>query len=164
MEAKTCKQCGLTKPIEMFRKYYGGRAGNYSVCLSCEKINSRCKYLARKPNRFPSEELELQAIYALYDKQRSIGLKPPRPRGTLSYELTEAIKDIAPAELQKWLTAELTLEPTYYIEVVYEGLKKMYMPVKYIDQATYTPIYDKTYEKILNQILERFYEYEDSKN
>ena len=25
MNAKTCKQCGELKPIEQFRKYYGGR-------------------------------------------------------------------------------------------------------------------------------------------
>ena len=38
---KTCKQCGVIKPLEQFRNYYGGRKGTYTVCKSCEKINSR---------------------------------------------------------------------------------------------------------------------------
>ena len=45
MNVKICKQCGQIKPIEQYRKYYGGRKGTYKVCKSCEKINARAKYL-----------------------------------------------------------------------------------------------------------------------
>ena len=38
MNAKTCKQCGELKPIEQFRKYYGGRKGTYTTCKTCENI------------------------------------------------------------------------------------------------------------------------------
>jgi len=36
---KICKQSGETKPLDQFRRYYGGRKGTYKTCKFCEKIN-----------------------------------------------------------------------------------------------------------------------------
>ena len=67
---KPCKQCGIIKPIEQFRNYYGGRKGTYTICKTCEKINSRVKYLEGKKELNDNEKLELQSIYQLWETQR----------------------------------------------------------------------------------------------
>lgn len=182
METKQCRQCGEIKPIEQFRKYYGGRKGTYTTCRSCEKINSRAKYLrAKGEGRNYAEEAELFKIEQLYDAQRACGLRPPRRddnRGAkLIDNLDEMIgkyKSVAnahidipdtvspmPMELRQWLDAELTEDPDYYLDEVYEDLKTKYMPVLRIDSATLLPVYDETYRAALDKILDRFNDYED---
>lgn len=185
MKAKVCKQCGEMRPIEMFRPYYGGRKGTYNTCKFCEKINSRAKYLQRKLDKCSAEELEeLNKIYALWDMQRQAGLNPPKRRKetqeVLSKTLDEMLKkysnkveqiqeavqatgaDNVPAELGKWLTEPLTEDPDYYLDTVYEQLKAKFRPQIRIDTATLTPVYDDTYKPVLDKVLERFYDYEDS--
>lgn len=180
MEAKTCKQCGQLKPLEQYRQYYGGRKGRYTICLQCEKINSRLKYLERKPNLTEAEQTEVNKIYQLYDAQRAAGLQPPRQGGgrkspiadslddmidmyTTRAEATQLPEDVsAPAELLEWLTVELTEEPDYYLDEVYEQLRTKYRPVHRIDTTTMLPVYDEAYAEVLERILERFNEYEDN--
>lgn len=189
-KAKICKQCGKMKPLDAFRQYYGNRAGTYNTCLECEKVNTREKYLRKKSEHTmisSSEADELEKIHTLYKVQRAAGLQPPRLQSqnrSLADELDgmiamyqtdsmagvsaavpqkhEADGDYAPAELQLWLTQELTKEPEYYQDEVYEGLREKYRPVVEIDQKTMMPVYDDTYKDILNQILTRFDEYEDN--
>ena len=184
MNAKVCKQCGELKPIEQFRKYYGGRKGTYTICKTCEKINSRAKYLTNKGEAINyQEEAELNKIHRLWDAQRAAGLQPPHvsPGRTIplaeslddmisKYEQqAEVIKDVVqsvesvdiPIELSKWLTATLTEEPEYYQDDVYEQLKRTYRPKVSIDKATMLPVYDDTYKPVLDKILERFDTYED---
>ena len=67
-----------------------------------------------------------------------------------------------PAELSRWLTESLTEEPEYYQDEVYEQLKTKYRPKTKIDQDTMLPVYDDTYKPILDKILERFDNYEDT--
>lgn len=180
MEAKTCKQCGQLKPHEQFRQYYGGRKGRYTICLQCEKINSRLKYLEKKQNLTEAEQLEVEKIRKLYDVQRAAGLQPPRQGGGRTAPLSDSLDDMinmyttvvqtaelpedtnTPAELIEWLTAELTEDPDYYIDEVYEQLRSKYRPVHRIDTATMLPIYDETHAEVLERILERFNEYEDN--
>lgn len=178
---KTCKQCGVIKPLEQFRNYYGGRKGTYTVCKACEKINSRVKYLESKKELNDNEKLELQSIYQLWETQRTLGYQPPRTtvkgqkpvvdtvlemmntykkRTKLLGEVAEEVLT-APPELLKWLTVELTEEPEYYMDSVYEELKDTYKPVLRIDEKAMMPIYDTTYSGVLDKILERFCEYED---
>lgn len=178
---KTCKQCGVIKPIEQFRKYYGGRKGTYTTCKACEKINSRAKYLKSKKELSDSEVAELHAIYQLWETQRTLGYRPPRtpvkgqkPVVDTVLEMMDAYKQrtkvleevaeevlTAPPELLKWLTAELTEDPDYYLNDVYEKLKDTYKPVLRIDEKAMMPVYDTTYAGILDKILERFYKYEE---
>ena len=180
MEAKTCKQCGQLKPHEQFRQYYGGRKGRYTICLQCEKINSRLKYLEKKSNLTEAEQTEVNKIRELYDVQRAAGLQPPRQGGGRTEPITDSLDDMiemyrsrtdavqlpentsAPAELIDWLSAPLTEEPDYYLDEIYEQLRSKYRPVHRIDTATMLPIYDETHAEILERILERFNEYEDN--
>lgn len=184
MNAKTCKQCGEHKPIEQFRKYYGGRKGHYTICKTCEKINSRAKYLRRKGECMNwDEEAELAKIEQLYDAQRAAGLQPPSDHMGRKVPLSESLDDMIskyqqqaagvkqvvqaitvtniPADLGKWLTETLTEEPEYYQEEVYEQLKAKYRPKIKIDPDTMLPVYDDTYKPVLDKILERFDAYED---
>lgn len=183
MNAKTCKQCGELKPIEQYRKYYGGRKGHYNTCKVCEKINARAKYLRNKGESMDyTEEAELQKIEKLYEVQRAAGLQPPSS-GERSKPLVDSLDDMiakytdmnviasvdtgveqkpAPADLQLWLKCDLHEEPDYYLDEVYEELKAKYRPQLRIDTATMQPIYDDTYKDTLDKILERFYEYEET--
>lgn len=185
MNAKRCKQCGEIKPIEQFRKYYGGRKGHYTTCKTCEKINSRAKYLTNKGDKCSeAERTELAKIHELWDVQRAAGLQPPREntgrKASLSKslddmigkykqqaevvrEVVQAVGDISvPAELSRWLTEPLTEEPEYYQDEIYEQLKAKFRPKTKIDPDTMLPVYDDTYRPILDKILERFNDYEDN--
>ena len=184
---KQCKQCGKMLPISSFRKYYGGRKGTYKYCLTCERINNREKYLMKKATFTAEETEELEMIHKLWHIQRMNGLQPPhdnRNKASVAdrvvdlladYETTEVAaaqsnehkaveleSSNAPADLTKWLTVELTEEPDYYQDTVYEQLRDKYRPVIEINQETLMPVYDDTYKDILNQILERFDDYEDN--
>lgn len=187
MDVKTCKQCGELKPISQFRKYYGGRRGTYTMCKQCERINSREKYLVAKGESINlEEEAELDKIHKLYEYQRSMGLQPPNKqtrRASLAEDLdsmlskyedlvaqtNDAVKvdigqDVSdvPYELLSWLTCDLDKEPDYYLDEVYERLRDTYRPCTGIDKATMMPVYDNTYKAVLDKILDRFNDYEDS--
>ncbi len=178
---KTCKQCGVIKPLEQFRNYYGGRKGTYTICKTCEKINSRVKYLEGKSELNDKEKAELQSIYQLWETQRTLGYQPPRttmkgqkPVVDTVLEMMDTYKErsqllgsvaeealTAPPELLRWLTEELTDDPDYYLNDIYDELKEAYKPVLRIDERAMMPVYDETYSGILDKILERFYKYED---
>lgn len=182
--AKLCKQCGEDRPNDQFRPYYGGRKGRYTTCLTCEKINSRAKYLTSKGDtRSAAETDELEKIHALYEIQRKIGLQPPRVNSGRSTPLVdtldemlgsyatraEAISEISSDsnvvpttdELTHWLVAPLTEDPEHYDDV-YAHLRDKYRPVVTIDEDTKLPVYDDTYKPVLDKIIERFNEYEDT--
>lgn len=189
MDTKICKQCGKLKPLSNFRHYYGGRQGTYKTCLDCERINTREKYLRRKldEDRISAKEKEeLDSIHVLYTVQRSAGLQPPRSRQDSStMELVQSMleqyavaeraavtaaidKDMVipgsedvPDELKIWLTKELTEEPEYYQDTIYEKLREKYRPIIEIDKSTMLPVYDDTYRFVLDAILKRFDDYED---
>lgn len=185
MDTKICKQCGEIKPVSQFRKYYGGRKGTYKTCKMCEKINSRAKYLMNKGEACSDADIiELKKIQTLWEAQRAAGLQPPRENAGRALPLVESLDDMiskytqqaeelqeiiqtaktseVPAELSRWLTEPLTDEPEYYQDVVYEELKAKYRPKAKIDKNTMLPVYDDTYKTILDEILDRFYAYEDA--
>ena len=171
---KQCKQCGEILPIEQFRKYYGGRSGTYTMCKACERINSRAKYLERKGDAMNDiEREELDKIYKLYEAQRAYGLNPPKSVMGKQIALVDTLDSLidkysaksheptVPTELAKWISCPLTEDPEYYLDEVYEDLKKRYRPVLRIDPDTLVPIYDETYGDALERILARFNDYED---
>ena len=184
MQTRVCRQCGELKPIESFRKYYSGRQGYYTICKACERINSRAKYLRSKGDSISrAEETELQKIERLYEAQRACGLRPPRSDAGRDINLVDSLDSLiasytkrankvkpaamefdttsTPSELLQWLSAELTEEPEYYIDEVYEGLLDKYKPIIRIDSAEMLPVYDETYSTVLGKILDRFNKYED---
>lgn len=179
---KKCKQCGYMKSLDQFRKYYGGRTGTYKTCKTCEKINSRMKYLKAKGDNLTKDESdELDKIYRLYDALRKAGLQPPKEKESSKVSLVDTIDEMlgacsakadkreqagvpdnTPAELLRWLECELTEEPDYYLDDVYEELSRKYRPRLHIDKETLTPVYVETYKEALDAVLNRFYEYESS--
>ena len=184
MQTKTCKQCGELKPIDQFRKYYGGRQGHYTICKDCERINSRAKYLERKGDSITStEDAELKKIYRLYDAQRACGLQPPRRESGRQTRLVDDLDSMiskyevranvpttgqptfdtsaTPPEILQWLSAELTEEPDYYLDVIYEELVAKYRPVIKIDAETLLPVHDEKHTLALEQVLSRFNKYDD---
>lgn len=171
MSLKKCRQCGEIKSTDQFRSYYTG-SGTYRTCKTCEKINSRAKYLRRKGDRLsPSEKDELEAINELYDMQRKCGLKPPSTRADSTplmdvinkhkQKYFEQASADGPEALTYWLDAPLTETPEYYLDVVYEQLKKQYRPIVGLERETKLPLYDDTHVELLDKILERFNNYED---
>lgn len=182
MATKICKQCGELKPEEQFRKYYGGRKGTYNACKSCEKINSREKYLSSKSSRTVDEAHELQKICMLWEYQTTLGLRPPRVHQGKATPLSDSLDSMvdkyaeramamkvaipespeAPLDLVQWLVNDLVDEPDFYLEEVYEVLEKKYRPQLRIDQDSMMPVYDDTYRDILLKILDRFNAYEDA--
>lgn len=171
IRTKRCKQCGDIKPIEQFRKYYGGRQGTYTMCKACESINSRAKYLERKGDALNDvEREELDKIYTLYEAQRACGLTPPKSVMGKQVALVDTLDSLiskyraiesVPSELDNWLHCALTEDPDYYLDEVYEDLRKRYRPVLRVDSETLVPIYDESNKATLDRILERFNKYED---
>ena len=181
---RKCKQCGEVKQLssEFFRKYYGENAkGFYRVCKTCESINNRYKYLTGKGDAATQADLEeIARIEELYDTLRELGLEPPRYGARASSTVHSVVEELlkrkqqqaaerkeqfgveadVPTELAEWLTKPLTEEPEYY-EDVYFKLREKYMPVVGVDSEGVQQ-YDETYREILEQVLERFDEYEDN--
>jgi hypothetical protein len=181
---RKCKQCGEVKQLssDFFRPYYGENAkGFYRVCRTCESINNRYKYLTGKGEAATQADLEeIKRIEELYDTLREFGLEPPRYGARSSSTVYSVVEELlkrkrqqaaekkeqfgveanVPTELAEWLSKPLTAEPEHYIDV-YLKLREKYMPVVGMNPDT-TPKYDETYKEILDQILERFDEYEDN--
>lgn len=164
---KTCKQCGESKHLTAFRTYYNGGSARNNTCKVCEKINSRRKYLESKDGIQEHELSELKMIYQLYDEQRKNGLKPPRKTtkecGVVSMvsSMIHKQQDIG-AELQAWLTCELSDYKPEQLDEVYNGLAKKYRPICGLDTVTKLPIYNNTYKEILDKVLVRFDDYEEA--
>lgn len=186
-KVRKCKQCGEVKQLssDFFRPYYGANArGFYRVCKVCESINNRYKYLTGKGDAATQADLEeIKRIEELYDTLRELGLEPPRYGARTSSTVYSVVEELlkrkrqqaadkkeqleeigveadVPTELAEWLTRPLTEEPEYY-EDVYFKLREKYMPVVGTNPDA-TPKYDETYKEIMDQILERFDEYEDN--
>lgn len=73
-----------------------------------------------------------------------------------------------PDDLKVWLEQDVNewnekgLSPEYLQETVYESLKAKYRPQLGYDSERGLPIYDDTFKDVLNRILKRFDDYEDS--
>ncbi|MNB86382.1 hypothetical protein D3C75_333250 [compost metagenome] len=174
---KRCKQCGEIKPAaENFRKYYHNNAkGHYKICLACEKINNRYKYLNRKVSKTASEEGEIKIIEELYEVQKQQGYKPPSKTESDSLDLAAILAaqkarysepvpkpDQIPQELQHWLTVDLQAFTPDSLEVVSDELMAKYKKVIGVDAETLAPIYDDKFRDVLNEILKRFDDFEDA--
>lgn len=180
VKTKRCKQCGEIKPLDRFRSYYQGRKGTYTICKDCERINSRYKYICSKASDDNEAiQAERQQIEKLYELQRANGLRPPKTQDTKPKPVSETVSSMiakyeataqlaegshcnyVPLELREWLTRELTEDPDYYFDEIYEHLVKVFRPILRIDKDTMLPVYDDTWRDALNKVLDRFNEYED---
>lgn len=77
-------------------------------------------------------------------------------------------QDVVPEDLQVWLDQDMQewidagLSPEYLQETVYESLRAKYRPQIGFDRDRGLPIYDDTYKLVLNNILRRFDDYEET--
>lgn len=176
-DIQKCKQCGEVKSLSQFREYYGKLTGHYKVCLPCEKVNQRYKYLTRKANIREDEEAEIKAIDELYALQRMAGLQPPRRRvkaieeaktyvNEQKQKLQERIEynaelaDEVPAELQGWLTMSFEAEDPEDLQAKIDDLWNKYRPQIGVDE-NYNAKFDERWTEILNQIQDRKDTYEE---
>lgn len=94
---KRCKQCGILKQAEDFRKYTYSRAkgteGRYTICKACESINTRYNLLVSRAVYDRTEDgsttfysgdaadiAEIRKIESLYKALEDRGLKTPLSR------------------------------------------------------------------------------------
>lgn len=177
MKLKTCKQCGVTKTDDSYRKYYAGRKGSYRTCLECEKINMRYKYLQRKTKPSEAEIEEIELTEQVYDMQRREGLTPPGAaesaksdlhailaRHTVNVERREStplVTTDTPHELVEWLNKDLSDFTPDDLEEIWDELQDKYKPQVGFDSVKLQPIHDETYRDVLNEILGRFDRYEE---
>lgn len=176
---KRCKQCGELHDDSMYRPYYNGRTGRYKICLICEKVNTRFKYLNGKATLNTKEQEELSKIHRLYELQTERGLQPPGSRHTIpplnldnllqkqqdsiDKELQFVVDDTIPEALKFWLTADLspyTDKIGELQDVVAPSLLDEFRPQIGVDES-FKPVYDETYRDVVNQILKRFDDFED---
>lgn len=90
-EVKRCKQCGILKDAGEFRQYtYSKKSetpGRFSICRSCENINSRYKRLNEQSKfsnvvDYAAQQAELSRIEELYKMLESRGFHTPLSRQT----------------------------------------------------------------------------------
>ena len=164
-----CKQCGDVKDDEKFRQYPKTK-GRYKVCLNCEKINNKYKYLMRKKTCTAEELQTMQKIKELYEILETKGMTVPyfvRSKDTSSVSeidrLLEKYKKAneIPEELIQWKTKDLSPYTPDELDEAYQKLKEVYRPSVGVDDDSGLPKYDNTYRTILDEILQRFDEYED---
>ena len=93
-DLKRCRQCGILKDVDDFRKYTYSKAndteGRFSICKSCESINTRLTKLQKNiedaqqdmfttdMQKFDSWCKERDAILRLYSTLENRGLYTPR--------------------------------------------------------------------------------------
>lgn len=166
----TCLDC---EKINTREKYLRKKSENTMISASeaeeLEKIHHLYKAqraAGLQPPRLQSKSRsladELDDMIALYNNQEA-AIQAEAARSPETSPLSPATdEEFIPAELQMWRTNKLTREPEYYQDVVYEGLREKYRPIKEIDRKTMMPVYDNTYKYILDEILARFDAYEDA--
>lgn len=93
-----CKQCGEIKTVDQFRMYYNDNAKErYKTCKTCEKINSRYKYLLKKKNGGKLSDLEqeeLNNIDELFSVLEEQGLRPPKFGVGRTRSVTAAVSEL----------------------------------------------------------------------
>ena len=108
----------------------------------------------------PAAEQAVDKLLAFYGQQ------PQEQARQSTVDIPNEIE--IPEDLNIWLTQDQTewiekgLSPEYLQEVVYEALKAKYRPQLGYDTERGLPIYDDTFKDVLNEILRRFDDYEDS--
>jgi len=130
-----------------------------TICLSCEKINSRRKYLEHKSNKSTDDNLELNSIYELYDVLTELNLRPPivkrrsaiMPLQECIESLTEKAHAILKPEDFDWLTRSLDM---FTPDELYDIHTKLEMS----NSLSST----KDRKKLLDAILDRFMTYDDN--
>lgn len=184
-ETRKCKQCGHVKSLELFRQYYGRGANKgkrsqsrYRTCKQCESINTKYKYLCKKPELTEEESTMRDKIEQLYEVQRSLGYKPPgsdpTPRDasvivdslldeykTKEPEVPEDMPNDMPDELRYWLNRDFLEISPDDLQEEFDEVEARYKPIIGLSDDK-TPIYDTTHKVVLDKIQDRIYDYEES--
>lgn len=175
-----CKQCGEIKAEAEYRLYYGQttrktKPGRYKLCLSCESINNRYKYLRRKDPLTAAETEEISEIEELYDLLRLEGLAPPQARAipvtrtnvqellankrAKMEEITSILPGVGaavPQGLLEWFVKDISGYEEWELQDIFDKLEEDYRPKTGVDTETFKDIYDETHKDILDQLEKRF--------
>jgi hypothetical protein len=120
---------------------------------------SRLKPIEAQPKT--DTETAIDKLFNFYISAPSSG-----PRSVVVLPTEQKVD--TPSELQQWLNEspddwiQKGLSPEFLQETIYESLKAKYRPQVGFDQEKFIPIYDDTYKAILNEILRKFDDYEES--
>ncbi len=71
--AKECKDCGLSKPLEMFHATPNNRDGRRGICKTCHNVRAR-EWTAKHPGYHKRRRLTDAQVYRRYKLLRKYGL------------------------------------------------------------------------------------------
>lgn len=131
--------------------------------LSTPLSRSAVKTKAAKP----TVDARLAMIKAMYgDETATIGSlrevsKEPEvaKESSTPAEVPEALQQWLDATFETWKSTNIV--PEYLNEVVYPTLKAEFRPETGWDAVKLAPTYDDTYKEVLNEISNKFWDYED---
>lgn len=170
---RICKSCEAINQAYRRAKqtvsahYAADMDDSHDLRLEITRIEKLYDVLASRGLRVPNRKFESQEAKQVDDVERLMAFYETQPTTTTN-QLPSAVAPAVPADLQEWLDVpmetwlEQGISPEYLQETIYESLKSKYRPMLRVDKDTFLPVYDDTYKDILNMILQRFDEYEES--
>ena len=108
----------------------------------------------------PAAETAVDKLLAFYGQQPQEQARQSTVDIPMEIDIPEDLNIWLTQDVNEWI--EKGLSPEYLQETVYESLKAKYRPQLGYDSERGLPIYDDTFKDVLNQILRRFDDYEDS--
>lgn len=105
-------------------------------------------------------ETAVDKLLAFYGQQPQEQARQSTVDIPMEIDIPDDLKVWLEQDVNEWI--EKGLSPEYLQETVYESLKAKYRPQLGYDSERGLPIYDDTFKDVLNRILKRFDDYEDS--
>lgn len=171
---RICRDCeSINTTYRRAREQYD--AGGLSVSESCSlgetinKISRLYAALEAKGLQVPEYGVKKKKSAAETAVDKLLAFYGQQPQEQARQSTVDIPMEIdIPDDLKVWLEQDVNewnekgLSPEYLQETVYESLKAKYRPQLGYDSERGLPIYDDTFKDVLNRILKRFDDYEDS--
>lgn len=171
---RICRDCeSINTTYRRAREQYD--AGSLSVSESCSlgetinKISRLYAALEAKGLQVPEYGVKKKKSAAETAVDKLLAFYGQQPQEQARQSTVDIPMEIdIPDDLKVWLEQDVNewnekgLSPEYLQETVYESLKAKYRPQLGYDSERGLPIYDDTFKDVLNRILKRFDDYEDS--
>lgn len=171
---RICRDCeSINTTYRRAREQYD--AGGLSVSESCSlgetinKISRLYAALEAKGLQVPEYGVKKKKSAAESAVDKLLAFYGQQPKEQARQSTVDIPMEIdIPDDLKVWLEQDVNewnekgLSPEYLQETVYESLKAKYRPQLGYDSERGLPIYDDTFKDVLNRILKRFDDYEDS--
>lgn len=171
---RICRDCeSINTTYRRAREQYdaGGLPMDESRSLgeTIDKISRLYAALEAKGLQVPEYGVKKKKSAAETAVDKLLAFYGQQPQEQARQSTVDIPKEIdIPDDLKVWLEQDVNewnekgLSPEYLQETVYESLKAKYRPQLGYDPERGLPIYDDTFKDVLNQILKRFDDYEDS--